>query len=67
LVGTFSACSIDVELAEAPAERDLLIRRHALPAEDQHRVLMKSLHHFLEGMVVEVPRQVEPGYLGTDR
>ena len=47
------------ERAEASAERDLLVRREALPAEEHDLVIEDGASHLGDDVVVEVVRQVD--------
>ena len=55
-----------VQLAEAAAERHLLLVVHLLVAEEDHEVLHQRVVHFLEDLVSHRLRQVDAEDLGAD-
>jgi hypothetical protein len=56
-----------LERAEAAAERDVLLGRQALVAEEDHLVLVPGRLDGAESFVVQRPRQVHPEYFGAQR
>ena len=58
---------MDLEIAEAAAERDLPGLVDALVAEQQHGVLVPGPLDGGEGRVVEIPREVHAAHLGAER
>ena len=56
-----------LQLAEAAAEGDVLLRSEALAAKENHAVLDQRLADFAEYAVVEFLRQVDAGDLGAER
>src|SRR5438874_1032498 len=57
---------MDRQFAEQPAERFVLLVREILIAKEDHQVLHKRVVHFLELLIAERSRQVDPGDLGAD-
>ena len=57
---------MDRQLAEQPPECLVLIVRQVLVAEEDHQVFHQRVVHFLELLVAERPRQVDPGNLRAD-
>jgi hypothetical protein len=47
-----------LELAEAAAERDVLLRSERLIAEEDDFVLVERIDNFLESLIIDVPRKV---------
>ena len=54
------------QFAEQPAERLVLVVRQVLVAEEDHQVFHQRVVHFLELLVAERARQIDPGNLGPD-
>jgi hypothetical protein len=57
---------IDAGLAEAAREGELLLRRDALVAEEDHQVLQQRPAHLRHGLVVHGLRQVQAEDLRPD-
>src|SRR5262245_58076757 len=58
---------MDVQLAEAPAERLVLVVRELLVAEKDHQIVHQGVMNLLENLVAERPGEVDAGDLGADR
>ena len=54
------------EIAELPPEILVLIVGQMLVAEEDHQVFHQRVVHFLELLVAERPRQVDPANLGAN-
>ena len=54
------------EIAEPPAEILVLVVRQMLVAKKDHQVFHQRVVHFLELLVAERARQVDPADLGAD-
>ena len=63
---TASDEGMDVQLAEAAAERLVLLVRQLLVAEEDHQVLHQRVMDLLEGLVAERPGKVDAGNLRAD-
>ena len=58
---------VDLQRAEAAAERDVLVRRDALVAKHQHVMVEMRAMNAREAAGVERLRQVEADHFGTER
>jgi hypothetical protein len=58
---------VQVDLAPAPREGELPVRRQRLVAEEDHQVVVQRLADLAEHLVVEVARQVDALDLGAER
>ena len=65
-VGRIRRGRVHRQLAEQPPEILVLLVAEALVAEEDDEVLHQRVVHFLELLVAERPRQVDPGDLGAD-
>ena len=57
---------MDVQLAEQPAERLVLVERQFLVAEEHHLMRHQRVVHFLELLIAERTAQIDAGNLGAD-
>ena len=57
---------MDMQLAEQPAERLVLLQGQRLIAEENHLMRHQCIVDFREGLVAERLRQVDAGNLGPD-
>ena len=58
---------MDVQLAEQAAERLVLLKRQLLVAEEDHLVRHQRVVHFLELLIAQRLRQIDPGDFRADR
>ena len=56
---------MDVELAEAPTERRVLLWRHVLVPEEDDEVVQQRLVDLGEGIVVQGPGKIDAANLGA--
>ncbi len=57
---------MDVQFAEQPAEILVLLDGHFLVAEEDDQVVHQRVVDFLEGLIAERLREVDPADLGAD-